>query len=175
MAAAKATDKRKLLIAAGLGVIFAAVVGVRLISGRGGAGDSASASPFPGILEPTPESELDADPDHLEAVAKVAKARSGEAYSGDDLRDPMVPLAGARPTRDGGGEEEQQQPEQAAPVALPAMSLYGIVWDPANPVALIDGDDVRVGETIKGARVIAISVDSVVLAYRSRQFVLTVR
>ncbi len=85
----------------------------------------------------------------------------------------MVPLAGARAGRDD-EDDDQQQPEQAAPVALPSMSLYGIVWDPANPVALIDGNDVHVGETVKGARVVAITVDSVVLAYRSRQFVLTV-
>lgn len=171
--APKSMDKKKVLIAAGLGVLLVAVVGVRLFSPSGGAGDTASASPFPGILEPKPESALDADPNLLKAVAKVAKARSGETYSGDEFRDPMLPLTGARPTR-GDGEEEQQQSEQAAPVALPAMSLYGIVWDPANPVALIDGNDVRVGETVKGARVVAISVDSVVFAYRSRQFVLTV-
>lgn len=167
----KAKDKKKVLIAAGLGVVLVGVVGVRLLSGTGGAGDSASASPFPGILDPKPVSELDADPNHLQAVAKVAKARSAEVYSGDQLRDPMTPLAGARPSRDDG---EEQQPEQAAPVALPAMSLYGIVWDPTNPVALIDGNDVHVGESVKGARVVAIDVDSVVLAYRSRQFVLTV-
>jgi hypothetical protein len=169
--ALKVTDKnKKTLILAGLGVVLVVVVCVRLFSG-GGAGDSASASPFPGILEPTPASELDSDPKHLETVAKVAKARSGEAYSGDQLRDPMVPLVGTRPSRDG---DEEDQPEQAAPVALPPMSLYGIVWDPANPVALIDGSDVHVGETVKGARVVAINVDSVVFAYRSRQFVLAV-
>jgi len=172
--AAKAADKKKLLILAGLGVVLVVVVVVRAFTGSDGAGDVAAASPLPGILEPSPRSELDADPNHLAAVAKVAKARSGEAYSGDEFRDPMVPLAGARAGRDQ-GEEDQQQPEQAAPVALPPMFLYGIVWDPANPVALIDGNDVHVGETVKGARVVSISVDSVVLAYRSRQFVLTVK
>lgn len=174
MAAAKATDKKRILIAAGLGAVLLVVVAVRLFSGGDGADNTASASPFPGILEPKPESALDADPDHLEAVAKVAKARSGEAYSGGEFRDPMVPLVGARSTRNGGADDGDVQPEQAAPITLPPMSLYGIVWDPTNPVALIDGEDVHVGETVKGARVVSISVDSVVLAYRSRQFVLTV-
>ena len=170
---ARVTDKKKMLIAVGLTVVLAGVVGVRLLAPSGGADDTASASPFPGILDPRPASELDGDPDHLAAVAKVAKARAGEAYSGDQIRDPMVPLAGTG-SGGSGGDDEEQQPEQAAPATLPPMSLYGIVWDPTNPIALIDGSDVHVGETVKGARVVAINVDSVVLAYRSKQFVLTV-
>jgi hypothetical protein len=172
--AAVTQDKKKVLIAAGLGVVLVAVVVVRLFSGGGGTADIASASPFPGILEPKAESDLDADPNLLETVAQVAKARSGEAYSGGELRDPMVPLAGGRLTRGGGEQDGEEQPEQPVPVSLPPMSLYGIVWDPTNPVALIDGSDLHVGETLKGARVVAINVDSVVLTYRSRQFVLTV-
>ena len=170
---ARVTDKKKMLIAVGLAVVLAGVVGVKLLAPSGGADDTASASPFPGILDPRPASELDGDPDHLAAIAKVATARSGEVYSGDQIRDPMVPLAGTRSGRSDSGDEEQQS-EQAAPATLPPMSLYGIVWDPTNPIALIDGNELHVGETVKGARVVSISMDSVVLAYRSRQFVLTV-
>jgi len=172
--AAKPADRKKLLILAGLGVVLVAVVAVRALTGTGGTGDAAAASPLPGILAPSPQSELDSDPNHLAAVAKVAKARSGETYAGDEFRDPMAPLAGVRAGRDEAEDDDGRQPVQAAPVALPSMSLYGIVWDPANPIALIDGNGVHVGETVKGARVVAITVDSVVLSYRSRQFVLTV-
>ncbi|MBM3307879.1 MAG: hypothetical protein FJY74_06105 [Candidatus Eisenbacteria bacterium] len=165
-----AGDRKKLLIVAGLAAALIAVVVLRVLPGGAKPGSTASASPIPSILEPRPASELDADPKHLQAVAKVAKARAGEPYAGDDLRDPMVPLAGARTAR----SRDEERPPEPAPVTLPPMSLYGIVWDPVTPVALIDGDGVHVGDTVKGAKVVSIDRNRVVLSYRSRQFVLTV-
>lgn len=60
-------------------------------------------------------------------------------------------------------------------IELPLMSLYGIIWDPKTPIAMIDGMDLRVGDRIKGARIIEIGIDRVVLSYRSKRFVLTVK
>jgi hypothetical protein len=54
------------------------------------------------------------------------------------------------------------------------MWLSGIIWDPQNPVVMIDGLDLHVGDRIKGARVVEIRSDSVVLSYASKQYVLTV-
>jgi hypothetical protein len=168
-----ASDRKKLIVVAGLGVVLVVVVVIRLLPDSSGTADAAAASPLPVVLAPSATSELDADPKHLETVARIAKARSSESYAADDVRDPMVPLVRGRGSSgdaaDGGGQEEAP-----APASLPSMSLYGIVWDPANPIALIDGNDVHVGDTVKGARVVSIEVDRVVLSYRSRQFVLTV-
>ena len=61
-----------------------------------------------------------------------------------------------------------------APTTLPNMWLSGIIWDPENPIVMIDGLDLRVGDKIKGAKVVEIRMDSVVLSYASKQFVLTV-
>jgi len=167
-----ANDRKKLVAVAGLGVVLVVVVVVRLLPGSSDTAGAAPSSPLPGILAPHPASELDSDPKHLETVARIARARSSEAYAADDVRDPMAPLVGSR--RSSSGDESGGQESAPAPASLPSMSLYGIVWDPASPIALIDGNDVHVGETVKGARVVSIEVDRVVLSYRSRQFVLTV-
>ncbi|MEA3409617.1 MAG: general secretion pathway protein GspB, partial [Candidatus Eisenbacteria bacterium] len=65
-------------------------------------------------------------------------------------------------------------PAKVVATTLPKMWLSGIIWDPQNPVVMIDGLDLHVGDKIKGARVVEIRIDSVVLSFASKQYVLTV-
>ncbi|MCK4408940.1 MAG: hypothetical protein KAW67_02575, partial [Candidatus Eisenbacteria sp.] len=61
-----------------------------------------------------------------------------------------------------------------APTTLPNMWLSGIIWDAQSPIAMIDGLDLRVGDQIRGARIVEIRIDSVVLLFASKEYVLTV-
>lgn len=115
---------------------------------------------------------LDADYAHLVMVGKISGANGQDEYAAEagEVRDPMVAPAGALKTT--------TQPETEAPARvvtrLPNMWLSGIIWDPENPVVMIDGQDLHVGDRIKGARVVEIRADSVVLSFASKEYVLTV-
>ena len=61
-----------------------------------------------------------------------------------------------------------------APTTLPNMRLSGIFWDEQSPIAMIDGLGFRVGDRVKGARIVEIRIDSVVLSFASKEYVLTV-
>jgi hypothetical protein len=170
----RGADKKKLLILAGASVALVVVLVLRFVMPVGGSGASASASEKGGGQ---PVGVLDSDPKHLSTVAKIARARTQTAYTVRDLRDPMVPLlsgGSAHATGSDEGASDGAAPVHNTEASLPPMSLYGIIWDPANPIAMIDGMDLCVGDRIKGARIVEIGIDRVVLSYRSKDYVLTV-
>ncbi|MFH1689124.1 MAG: hypothetical protein ABIE42_02670 [Candidatus Eisenbacteria bacterium] len=115
---------------------------------------------------------LDSDYQHLVTVGKIGRASRVGEYVAGDARDPMVAPKGALKAA------PSPQPEGPmnvpAPTTLPNMWLSGIIWDLKNPIVMIDGLDLRVGDRIKGARVEEIRIDSVVLSYASKEYVLTV-
>ena len=163
-------DKKRLAMLAVLLLALVVVVGLRLLSSDGStasAEEHKSGTSLPKVAVGL----LTADPDHLVRIARLSRALSRTYYTGGDARDPMSPLARetttprAEPRTSGAGET----------IALPLMSLYGIIWDPKTPIAMIDGMDLRVGDRIKGARITEIGIDRVVFSYRSKRFVLTVR
>jgi len=157
-------DKKRLMVLGGLVLVFIVVMVIRMIPGGGTT-----------ALAATSESEgsiIDRDPQHLACVAKIARARMQKMYSGDDTRDPFEPLV--RLTSRASAPARKEDPAEPAPVTLPYMTLYGIIWDPETPIAMIDGMDVHVGDRIKGARIVEIRINRVILEYREKQFELTV-
>lgn len=164
-------DKKRLLILGALSLGLVVIVALRFLSPAGGTA-SAEERKAGTSLPKVAVGLLTADPDHLVRVARLARSLSRTYYTGGDARDPMSPLVreAASPRTEsatpGAGEEV---------IELPLMSLYGIIWDPKTPIAMIDGMDLRVGDRIKGARIIEIGIDRVVLSYRSKNFVLTVK
>lgn len=164
-------DKKRLLILAALSLGLVIIVAIRFLSPAGGTA-SAEERNVDTSLPKVAVGLLTADPDHLVRVARLARALSRTYYTGGDARDPMSPLV---------REARAPRTESATPgageevIELPLMSLYGIIWDPKTPIAMIDGMDLRVGDRIKGARIIEIGIDRVVLSYRSKRFVLTVK
>ena len=156
------TAGRKKQIAVGLlFLVLVAVVVVKVLPGD--TTNAAAAAPGPGG-----SSLLDKDPGLLASVASIAKTGVRVVYHGIDLRDPMEPLIEVT------ARSESPAPQAPAPITLPFMTLYGVIWDPDNPIAMIDGLDLRVGDKIKGARIVAIDFDSVSLTYRSKSYELTV-
>lgn len=166
-----AKDKKKqTMILVGLMAVLFVALGVRLLGAGAGTVDTSAAGGTGGFLG-RPVGFLDSDPSHLRTVAKIATARARTIYAGWDLRDPMAPLVAER-------RAEPRNPvsgqEVAVPITLPPMTLSGVVWDPDSALAMIDGAALRVGDTIKGAKVVEIGIDRVALVYKSKRFVLTV-
>jgi len=92
-------------------------------------------------------------------------------YTASTLRDPMISLL---------PEErlEQTTPEVVVsppppPPQPPVVTVQGILWGNARPQALIDGQLYEVGDTIDGAKIIAITRDGAVLDVQGSTFVLS--
>jgi hypothetical protein len=168
--AAKLHGKAKPIAATMSAVIAVTAAIVTFISGSAAVDELAAAN---NANWNGPVGLLDADYAHLVMVGKISGANRQDEYAAGagEVRDPMVAPAGVLKTT-------RTQPETEAPArvvtTLPSMWLSGIIWDPQNPVAMIDGLDLHVGDRIKGARVVEIRTDSVVLSFASKQYVLTV-
>jgi hypothetical protein len=57
----------------------------------------------------------------------------------------------------------------------PQLSLEGIIWDPDNPMAVINGKVMGKGDSIKGARIVKIGQKSVTLVWRSKYIKLNLK
>ncbi len=87
-------------------------------------------------------------------------------YDSKGQRDPFVPLV-----RDGRlvGVDTGRRVDAATPF------LYGVLWDPnGRSIALINDEDVRVGEQIAGYQVVEIREDAVVLNNGGKPVVLRI-
>jgi hypothetical protein len=90
----------------------------------------------------------------LVAEEEVQGARTPSAYAAKGRRDPFAPLV-----RDG---KLIGLPKDQTSGVTPV--LYGILWDPAGPsIAMINDQEVRVGDTVGGYQVAEIRQDAVVL------------
>ncbi len=157
------------LVAATMSAITATTMAVvTFTSGAGGVNELGAAED---IRWNGPVGLLDADYQHLVIVGKIGKASRADGYAVGDARDPMVAPTGALKVRTSPKPEGLAKP---APVTLPNMWLSGIIWDEQSPIAMIDGLDYRVGDRVKGARIVRIKIDSVVLSFASKEYVLTV-
>jgi hypothetical protein len=165
---AKLRDKAKLILAT-MSAVAATTMAVITFSSGGGVDDLCAADD---IKWSGPVGLLDADYAHLVTVGKIGRARRQDEYAASEVRDPMVAPSGALKAKARtSGDGEAKAP---APVTLPNMWLSGIIWDPETPIVIIDGLDLRVGDRIKGARVVEIRMDSVVLSFASKEYTLTV-
>ena len=165
----KIRGKGRLIVATCCALTATTMAVTTFVKGNSGIDELSAAD---GVEWNGPVGLLDNDFKHLVTVGKITRAGRADEYVAGDLRDPMTPPKGAlkssRPIVD---DSKTKAPE---PTTLPNMWLSGIIWDPENPIVMIDGLDLCVGDRIKGARVVEIRIDSVVLSYASKQYVLTV-
>jgi len=164
-------ERKKLVVLALALVVIVVAVVVMLGRGGGGGGKTQTVASAGGQDQSHDWSVLDSDPEYLETVAEIAKTRAEHTYTADPERDPMAALVLESDARASRPERE----EAPAPVVLPPMTLGGIIWDDETPIAMIDGQDVRPGDTVKGARVKSIGHESVELVYKGERFVLRLR
>jgi len=165
---AKLRDKGK-LIGATLSALTATIMAVVTFASGGGVDEVGAAD---GVTWSGPVAVLDADYQHLVTVGKIGRAGTEGEYGAGAARDPMRAPEGALQARP--SAKTNTEAAKPAPTTLPNMRLSGIIWDSESPIVMIDGLDLRVGDKIKGAKIVEIRMDSVVLSYASKQFVLTV-
>lgn len=161
--------KSKLIVIA-MSAIAATVVAVVIFTTGGGGADQLYAAED--VRWHGPVALLDVDYQHLVTVGKIGRARRMDEYTAGETRDPMVAPSGAIKARP--SPRTDPTVNAPAPTKLPNMWLSGIIWDAQSPIAMIDGLDFRVGDRIKGARIVEIKMDSVVLSFASKEYVLTV-
>jgi len=165
---AKYRDKAKLIVATACALTATVSAVMTFATGSGAFEDSDAAN----LNWNGPVGLLDGDYQHLVTVGKITRARRADEYVAVEARDPMVAPKGALKSKAPLKTEGPEEPPP--PTTLPSMWLSGIIWDPENPIVIIDGLDLRVGDRVKGARVVEIRIDSVVLSYASKEYVLTV-
>jgi hypothetical protein len=164
----KYRDKGKMIVATVCALTATTMALVTFMSG-GGVDDLAAAD---SINWKGPVGLLDSDYQHLVTIGKINRATRLDEYVSGDVRDPMTPPKGALKSKKPAHSDASKAP--AAPTTLPNMWLSGIIWDSENPIVIIDGLDLREGDRIKGARVVEIRMDNVVLSYAGKEYVLTV-
>lgn len=94
-----------------------------------------------------------------EIIAEFPIAEESFVYDAWRKRDPFVPLVGA--------EREKG--------TLAGFPLQGIFWDERKPMAIINDEVVKTGDTVAGAIVKEIRRDAVVVEYGGELFTLSLR
>lgn len=104
-------------------------------------------------------------------------------YPSRGMRNPFAPLIipTATPTwtpiptstplpRSADGKPLEPGQPTPTPVQLPGLVLNGIFWDQQNPMAIINGQFIRPGETIDDAKVVQIDKAAVYLNFEGHAF-----
>ena len=99
----------------------------------------------------------------LAVCAGAARAAAVE-YTGGSFRDPFESLLK-------GQVEEKAAPEEIDHL-MESMQISGIIWNSAEPKAVIDGKIVGVGTDVSGAQVIGIESGGVRMRYKGQEFLL---
>ena len=90
-------------------------------------------------------------------VCLLTSARAGVCAE-EKLRDPFL-----------FGSAEVAAPTTTAAQTPKSARLIGVLWDAKNPLALIDGEPVRIGQQVKGWRIITMQPDRVVIQRGDRK------
>ncbi len=110
----------------------------------------------------------DAAPESTATTRQAPDVPAPFSYDARGHRDPFIPLL-----RD--GQVVQISGTEASSLSFGVPLLYGILWDPGgNSIALVNGTEVRVGDTIAGYKVAEIRQDAVVLTNGSEPIVLQI-
>ena len=64
-------------------------------------------------------------------------------------------------------------PVGPAAATLPAMEVQGLVWGGSMPQAIIDGQVLKVGDTIKNVEILEINKDGIKVLYNSKLYKLS--
>ncbi|MEI6149831.1 MAG: hypothetical protein WCS01_12080 [bacterium] len=81
--------------------------------------------------------------------------------------------AGATETIKPPPEAPPKTPAKRPPLSVPVLN--GTFYSPRNPVAIINGESIKVGETVGGYQVLEIREESVKLGYDGEEFVIKLK
>lgn len=109
-------------------------------------------------------------PFFLKILALGVEGQTVVEYTAGNLRDPLDPSK--NPLMKAAIEKYQAQKGEkpAEEVTLPPLSIQGIIWDVATPQAIIDDKVLKIGDTVKEAKVVDIKKEGVVLLFQDKKF-----
>ncbi len=114
-------------------------------------------------------------------MASTAQSTGGQPavarYTADTVRDPMTSLLPTRmrPEQSTGARSTVVPSVVSSPAPSPqppALAIQGLIWGGPRPQALINGELFDIGETVQGARIVAISRDGITVDVQGSTFVL---
>jgi len=92
---------------------------------------------------------------------KAITSRPVQKYRKGNSRDPFQGLIEETPSSSGAVESP-----------MPALTIQGVVWGTSLPQAIINGEVMKIGDTIDKARIIDINRDGVVIFFGGREHTL---
>lgn len=104
------------------------------------------------------------------SVPTEAGTPSRVQYTADSFRDPLISLL---PSESSTASQPKPVPTSPLGIHPPALTIQGFIWGGPRPQAVIDGDVYDVGETVGGARIVAIDQQGVTVDVQGSIFQLT--
>lgn len=154
---------------------------VTLLAVAGGAGFLAARglrpAPVPPAQHASPATLAERAVPRLTAPAPMApearaSAAPAPAAAAPSAAEPITPPAAPPVTAPAVTPAPEAAPAAAAPAA-PAFALQAVADQDGRPVAIVNGQLVRVGDRVDGARVVRIEPEEVELEHDGRRLVLT--
>ncbi len=107
------------------------------------------------------------------AAFLLAIAAAAIRFAGPFAAGRAIPLRPAAPNPSPSPARAEAAAVRPEPEPAP-LRLSGVIWDPENPVALVNGLAVSPGEEVSGARVVKIAVEGVTFSRGGKEFTVTV-
>lgn len=106
-------------------------------------------------------------------------------YTGFSERDPLKPslpvpekpkitemdlTIGQQPASTPESPETKEETQPKKQIIFPTFTITGIVWGKASPRAIIDNQVYKIGDTVKGAKIIDITKKGIQMTYEGEKF-----
>jgi hypothetical protein len=105
----------------------------------------------------------------LSQLPKKEEPKPPAPVAADLPQKPAIPVPSPiQPVLQSGRGE--QKPPPPAEIPLPALNITGLIWDTDRPQAIVNSRIVDVGDTILGARIIAIKKTGVDVLFNGKNF-----
>ena len=180
---------KKTIVAIVLCLVAVVVIGVRLKSGFAPARSSAKRAPKPVATAQVSSAKASRAAAHAEELSQKAKGYSSYidtlqesdlAFESKSFRNPMTPLiseSDRRKSGSSGGTLSTKTPVVGLTDGLAlGYSIEGIVWDEAEPLALINNQVVGVGDQIDNeTQIVEITPGKVRFTRKGREYFLEFR
>lgn len=139
-------------------------------------------STLPPLAQAPPPAPVAANASELEQTLPVSGEGLAEPFQTQDLgtlRDPFqLPslLQDRLRQRELAQEEESRRrtksepSREEEPVKPPPLVLQGVLWGTARPQAIINRKIVSVGDTLEGAKILAVSKEGVTISFEGQTF-----
>lgn len=131
------------------------------------------------VVPPTVEQPVVSPPMRVEPTPEPSVPKGTLDYTGYTERDPLKPSLPVRekierppelpPEKKPPKEEIKKEKEPPKEIVLPTFTVTGIVWGD-SPRAIIDQQVYKIGDTVKGAKILDITEKGIKMIYEGKEF-----